>query len=148
MIVALARVAPNKTLTGRGFSVIEAIIATSLILVVFLGFFGAYSVSAQSTWNAKARMGALGVMTEKVEYIRGLDYADVGTLSGNPAGVVVSSEQKIVNGVSYTILTSVVYRDDPRNGLGTNDYKVVRILVSWNLRGVPLSISTTTYVAP
>lgn len=148
MTGTLARVPLNKKRVARGFSVIESIIAVSLMLVVFLGFFGAYSISAESSWNAKARMGALGVMTEKIEYIRDLDYVNVGTLGGSPAGVVTAGEQKTVSGVPYTVSTAVVYRDDPRNGTGTNDYKVVRVTVSWNLRGVPLSISSTTYVAP
>lgn len=148
MTGTLARIRLNKKRAARGFSIIEAIIAVSLILVVFLGFFGAYSISAESSWNAKARMAALGVMAEKIEYIRDLDYANVGTPGGSPAGVVPVSEQKTVSGVPYTVSTAVMYRDDPRNGTGTNDYKVVRVAVSWNLRSVPLSISSTTYVAP
>lgn len=132
----------------RGMTLIEVLVATAIMLVVFVGFFNAYIVAASGTASAKAKSVALRLVSSNVELIRSLPYASVGIVGGAPAGVLVGSEIKYVNGAPYTQTTSVAYVDDPANGIGSNDYKVVQSVVTWIFRGASRNITITTYVAP
>lgn len=132
---------------ARGFSFIEVLVATSIMLLVFVGFFGAYKVSADMSWSAKARVSALALASNRLEFIRSLPYTDIGVVGGTPTGVLLSSEDVTENNVSYTVQTNVVFIDEPSNGAGT-DYKSVRIKVTWMFRETTQVVSVITYVAP
>ncbi len=129
-------------------TLIEVVVAVSLMLIIFLGFFGAYVASADLVRSTSARSGALFLMANRMEYIRGLAYGSIGTVGGTPSGSLVASEPRILNGITYTIRTTVAYIDDGANGAGAGDYKTVKVEADWNFRNVSQSISTVTYVAP
>lgn len=139
----------NKNIfrTSRGVTLIEVLVGVFLMLLIFSGFFAAYAASADLVRSASARMGGITLAASAVESIRGLPYADVGTVDGTPAGVLLSSELKALNGVTYTLRTVVVYIDDAANGAG-DDYKSVKVEALWNFRGSPQSTSLITYAAP
>lgn len=84
----------------------------------------------------RSRIAARYLAEEKIEIIRNLPYADVGTVGGIPNGVLAEEETQVVNGLTYTIKTSVVYIDDEFDGtaptdLDPEDYKRARVEVSW-----------------
>lgn len=65
-----------------------------------------------------------------------MPFDKVGTIGGIPQGILPQIKTIIENGLTYTIKTSVVYIDDPFDGLAPNDilpndYKRARIDVSW-----------------
>lgn len=136
------------TRAPRGMTLMEVVIAMSLMLLIFLGFFGAYAASADLVRSASARLGAVTLVASRLEYIRGIPYADVGVMGGTPSGTLAPSEVRIQNAVTYTIRTVVADKDDSANGTGASDYKSVQVEAGWNFRGAPQSISTVTYVAP
>lgn len=136
-----------RTSHSRGFSFIEVLVATSIMLVVFVGFFGAYKVSADVSWSAKARLSASALATDRIEYIRSLSFGDVGIVGGNPSGTLLSSEDVTENNIPFNIQTDVVYIDEPANGAGV-DYKSVRVKVTWTFREIVQSVSEITYIAP
>lgn len=125
----------NKFFKG-GFTFIEVIVGTALILIIFVGFVGAYRLGFKIVGKSKARTTATALANEKLEFARNLAYKDVGTIGGIPSGSLPETEILVRNGIQYTVKTTVVYIDDPFDGLAPqdpvpNDYKRVKVKVSW-----------------
>lgn len=136
-------------------TLIEAVIGTALILIVFLSIYTAFKISLDLVFSTKAATGATALINERMEYIRGLEYDAVGTSGGIPSGSIPQVEQKTLNGVPYTLSTLIQYVDDPADGTGgsdtttvTADYKSVRVEASWAVRGKSRSSFALTRIAP
>ncbi|MDB5238331.1 MAG: hypothetical protein JWM46_601 [Candidatus Kaiserbacteria bacterium] len=145
----------SRRTTARGVTLIDTIVATSLMLVVFLGIAAAFNLSLDIVSNNKARGGAIALADERMEYIRSLTYAQVGTVGGIPSGVLAQSESLSLNGVSYVRRTLVLYGDDASDGTGvadgnsiTADYKLVKVDVTWNSRTGARHIALVTRFSP
>jgi len=141
--------------TKRGMTLIDVVVGTSIMLIVFLGIFGAFKISIQLVYSTKAKTGAVSLLTEQLEYIRGLPYENVGTFGGIPAGVIPQTEQVHLNGVDYIRNTLVQYTDAPEDGLDTldengitADYKTVKVEIVWNIRNSNRSTFAVTRIAP
>lgn len=140
----------------RGATLLDAIVGTALMLVVFVGISGVFRLSIDVVSNNKARTGALALSQEQVEYIRSLSYDAVGTDGGIPSGTIPQEEFISLNGVDYTRTTRILYQDDPKDGLGAldendiiADYKVAKVSVSWTPRTGELRTSSlVTRVSP
>ena len=125
----------------RGVTLLDTVVGTALMLVIFLGIAAAFELSVDVVTNNKARSGAIALSNERMEYIRSLSYASVGTSGGIPSGSIPQSETVVLNGITYTRRTVVEYGDDPKDGTGaadTNgipeDYKAVKVDVAWTSR--------------
>lgn len=139
----------------RGMTLIEVVVGTSLILVIFLSIFAAFQISIDLVFSTKAATGANALVNERMEYIRGLTYDAIGTVNGIPSGTIPQVEQKTLNGITYTMSTLVQYVDDPVDGtdsadtnLVTADYKRVKVSTDWVIRGKPRSTFAVTTIAP
>jgi type II secretory pathway pseudopilin PulG len=120
----------------KGFTLVEALIGVFLILVVFLGIFGAFQLGLKIVAQSKAKIGALSLANQRIEEIRNLPYNDVGTIGGIPPGVVAQQETVALNNIDYTIRTTIIYVDDPFDGTAPDDpipsdYKRAKVAVSW-----------------
>lgn len=120
----------------RGFSFIEVLVGTALILTVFLGIYGAYQLGLKIIGKSKARILATALANQKIELARNLSYANVGTVGGIPPGVIPENEAIIRNNINYDVKTTVGYIDDifdatAPDDLIPNDYKRVKVKVSW-----------------
>lgn len=122
-------------------TLIDTVVGSALMLVIFLGIGAAFQLSVDVVTNNKARGGAIALAAERMEYIRSLTYASVGTSGGIPAGGIAQSETVVQNGITYTRRTVVEYADDPKDGSGaadgngiTSDYKVAKVDVAWTSR--------------
>ncbi len=140
---------------SRGLSLIDTIVGTALMLVVFMGIAAAFQLTVDVVSNSKARAGAIALANERMEYLKSLSYASVGVLGGIPAGIVPQLETITLNGVSYTRRTLVYYSDDPQDGSGgadTNaiiaDYKTIRVEISWTRKRTSRSIQVVGRVSP
>lgn len=148
----------QKTCMGghsRGVTLIDTVVGTALMLVVFVGIAATFQLSVNVITNNKARSGGIALANERLEYIRSLQYNAVGTVGGTPPGSIAASEQISQNGLSYTRRTIVVYGDDPKDGTGnqdnnhiTTDYKAAKVVVSWDVGNGTRSLSLTTRVSP
>lgn len=132
---------PNPTLNFRtrhvsGFTLIEILIANAILVI----FFGAVAMILQNILQniaeSRIRHTALEIAQERMELIRNLPYAKVGTVGGIPAGAVAAEETVIKNSQSFTVNTSIIYVDDPYDGLSpvdtvNTDYKRARVEVTW-----------------
>jgi type II secretory pathway pseudopilin PulG len=120
----------------KGFTLVEALISILLIGIIFLGIVGAFEAGMKILLQSKARAAALFLANQRMEEIRNLPYNDVGTVGGIPPGSIPQSEKKIVNNIEFTITTTIIYVDDPFDGLAPddpipNDYKKAKVKISW-----------------
>lgn len=139
----------------RGMTLIDVVVGVSIMTLVFLAIFGAFKLSIELVFSTKAKTGAVSLMTERLEYIRSLPYAAIGTAGGIPAGAVPQLEQVALNGIAYTVRTLIQYTDAPEDGLGaadtngvTADYKTAKVEVLWSVRGSPRQTLAVTTIAP
>lgn len=123
----------------NGFTLVEILVSSALMLLVFSGILGAYMFSLQVVSQSQYRVVATALANQKIEMMRNLPYDDVGTVGGVPAGVLAQTETIAQNESQYSMQTTIVYIDDPYDGLSPvdilpTDYKRVKVRVSWQGR--------------
>ena len=130
---------------NTGFSLIESLIGTALMLAVFVSIFGVFNLSIKMVEKTKAKAGAVALANEKMEMIRNLPYKDVGTVGGMVPGGIPQTETVFLNGIEYTRRVDIRYVDDPKDGEGASDengieadYKVARVELSWRGGAKPI----------
>lgn len=126
-----------KYRSQRGYSLIEFIIASAILAIVMTALVQVVITAYRTLGESKLRVTAKSLANEKIELARNLPYANVGTVGGIPSGVLAQQETQTLNGNTFTIKTSVVYIDDPFDGVAPTDtlptdYKRVRVEVIWN----------------
>lgn len=140
---------------NRGMSFVDVIVGTALVLVVFLALFGLLRASALISTVAKNKATAVAIANAQVEYLRSLQYDEVGTEGGIPAGSIPQLATTTENGLDFAVRTFIQYVDDPKDGLGasdasgiTTDYKRAKVTVTYILSGTARDVSLVTNIAP
>jgi Tfp pilus assembly protein PilV len=132
-----------------GFTLIEAVTA----MVIFAGLAAAMAGLLTSAISAnklsRERTIADQAALEQIEYIRRLAYDDVGTVAGNPSGVVVATKTVALTGFQATVTTQIRYVDDPTptSYETTANYKRITVTVR-RVSDNQLLAREVTYVAP
>ncbi|MBU1246799.1 prepilin-type N-terminal cleavage/methylation domain-containing protein [Patescibacteria group bacterium] len=141
--------------TNKGFTLINILIASFIFLVVFLGVVEALKVSINLTAHNKARVGALALTNERMEFIRSLSFANIGTQGGLPAGDIPQQETIVLNGITYLREIIIDNVDAPEDGLGVDDensipadYKRMKVKTSWTIQGTTKTVSLVSDVVP
>src|SRR3989338_5991951 len=111
---------PSAYSRSRGITLLDTIVGSALMLVVFVGVAAAFQLSVSVVTNNKARAGAIALANDRMEYIRSLPYGSVGNAGSIPLGAIALSEATSSNGISYTIRSSILYGDDPADGTGSS----------------------------
>ncbi len=132
----------------RGYTLIEAMVFLFLFALISMVFFETYTVGTRLIIESKNRLGATALANQKMEIIRSIEYASIGTTTGIPAGQLVENETISVNTVKYQVHTFVQYFDDAFDGKAgatpsdtiPTDYKRVRITVSWGGLGTDQTV--------
>lgn len=131
----------------NGFSLLEVIVGTALMLTVFLSVFSALSAGVKLVGLSKSKAGALALANEQMENIRNRPYEEVGTAGGIPPGNIAQTATTSLNGIEYTRRTLVQYVDDSKDGLGgadengiTADYKRVKVATTWPNANHPVAL--------
>lgn len=142
-----------RSASRSAFTLIEVLVGTFLILIVFLGIFGAYQLGLKVLGLNQRKIVATAIANQKIEEIRNLPYESVGTVGGFPAGGLEGFTTTTRNKAQYNIETRVDYVVDSTDGLVSpeddcpNDYKRVEIKASWSgIFGGQIKLSTD--VAP
>jgi hypothetical protein len=128
----------------------EVLVTVGILSLIGVTFMQTYALGVQVIIDSKNRLGATSLANEKMEVLRSLPYADIGTkhwngaawVYGVPAGEVLEEEDVAVNTRTYHVDTFVQYVDDALDGTVStspadavpNDYKRVRITISWGGR--------------
>lgn len=141
----------NKT----GFSLVEMVVVAALSTVIFGALFSSFLFSLELISNARARLSALSLANEQMEYFRSLPYDSVGTVSGIPSGVIPQNSTTTLNDILFHERVLVEYVDDPADGealADTNsiitDYKRVKVEYSWNIRDATTTVSLISTIVP
>ncbi len=135
-----------------GFSVIEIVVALVILALISTSILGLYTVLVQTTFVAKRRSVASGLATNQMEYLKSLSYNSLAVAGGSIVATspLPATFTKTINGVTYTVTTSINYIDDafdgcrilsqcintpvpagaPSNDLNPADYKTIHITVT------------------
>jgi len=139
----------------RGMSLIDVIVGTALMLVIFLSLIGLLRVSLLVSSLAKAKAGGTAVANSQMEYIRSLDYDSVGTVGGIPAGAIPQYATTTENSIAYGVRTFIEYVDDPADGTSTadtngitTDYKRIKVAVTYPFKGATREVDVVSNYAP
>ncbi|MDI6603219.1 MAG: right-handed parallel beta-helix repeat-containing protein [Patescibacteria group bacterium] len=115
----------------KGFTLIDVLVGVALMLIVFLGIFGAYQLAMKVVGQSKNRVTATAIANQKIEELRNLSYA-----STTPGVTATTTE---LNNVEYAVETIVQCIDGQQDGIAPNDendcicdYKKVKVKVSWS----------------
>jgi prepilin-type N-terminal cleavage/methylation domain-containing protein len=140
---------------NKGFSLIEVLIVVFLAAIVFASFYSVSTVGTRYIIEAKNRLAASALVNEQMEIIRNLPYDKIGIQGAvDIPGNLLQDTSVTANGKTYEVSTSIRYFDDPMDGVYPadtipNDYKIVRIIVSWNdSNGQHQEVSSTSRVVP
>lgn len=120
----------------RGETYLEVIIAMGIFVVLSQAVIVLANTGYELIGFTRARNVARTLALTKMEYARNLSFANVGTVGGIPSGTIPQKEAIAINGQEYIVQTTVVYVDDPFDGVSPvdlvpNDYKRVRVEVTW-----------------
>jgi hypothetical protein len=140
--------------TDRGDVYIGVLISLAIFLLLSQAVLVLANTSYEMISVTRARNVAREIAQESMEVVRNLPFDSVGTIGGIPNGPLAQNQVLSRNGQNYTVATTVLYVDDPFDGVSptdllANDYKRVRIDVTWTGLG-PRGVTTTlvTDVAP
>ncbi|NTW30204.1 MAG: carboxypeptidase regulatory-like domain-containing protein [Candidatus Moranbacteria bacterium] len=135
---------------GRhGFTMIEAALVLFLFSVIALTFYQLFALGSKRILDVRRKLGATALASERMEMIRSLPYASIGTKQsdgaggwtyGIPPGDIIEMETVSESGATFTVHTTAQYVDDSFDGTasgGTSDtiptdYKRVRLEISWD----------------
>jgi hypothetical protein len=137
-----SRVLKRATGDNAGFTLLEVLVA-GFVLVVGLIFIA----SIGSITDSETRSLIHQVAAQEVEKARALDYADVGTVGGQPAGLLVASETVTVEGVPLLITREVAFAKDAtysNSGPFPANYRrvTIRVQVAGDSRLGPVELAT------
>ena len=135
----------------KGFTLIEVLVGVFLLVIIFLGIFGAYRLIAKVIQRSEKKITASVIANEQMERIRNLPYLKVGTQEAElpyAQGILTDSTTTVRNDVSYEVNTKVKLMTDKADGLDEAecdwDYKRAQVSVDWGKGQVQL----VTDVAP
>lgn len=144
-----------QTKKHLGFTLVEMMIVAALSAVVFGALFSSFQYSLKLISNSRAKLSALSLANDRMEYYRSLPYAEVGVVAGYPAGTIPQNSVISLNGIDFAERVRVDYIDDPQDGIAgsdTNgiilDYKQIRLEYTWNISGATSSVQLISYIVP
>lgn len=119
---------------------VEAVIVSALVLVVFGGLLVGIDYSLKLIIESRAKITAVALVNERMEAIRALSYNEVGTVLGFPAGDIPQNGSTTVNGLTYYERVLIDFVDAPEDGEAgadsnavVTDYKRIKVEYSWQV---------------
>lgn len=141
-----------------GFSFIEIIVVSALSALIFGALFSSFQFTLELISDSRAKLSALSIANDRMEYFRSLPYDDVGTISGIPAGTIPQNSTTTLNGIEFAERVLVDFVDDPADGQDTAttsdsnaipaDYKRIKVEYTWNIGNGTSSISLISNIVP
>lgn len=129
----------KKLNNNSGFTLVEVLLSMLILSIIVTSATVAFVYATKTSRDNKLEMTAMSLANDSVEYIRSLEFADIGTKTivggtevfGDPKGDILQSTTKVVDGVEYTIKTSINWETRGSWDLGDIDwdYKSIRITV-------------------
>ena len=140
----------------QGFTLIESLVGIAVFAIIAISVYQTFSTAMRLVQISHLMITSAALATEQFEIIHNLPYADVGIISGIPAGSLAAAKNIIRDNADFLIETTVRNIDDPFDGTigGTPndtspaDYKLVEIKISIPGNSRFTSQSYTEYIAP
>jgi type II secretory pathway pseudopilin PulG len=131
-----------------GFTLMETLFAIVIFGTVSTALVGVLTSATAADSHSRQKTIALELAQQQIEYIRQLNYRDVGLVDGNPGGVVQETQSKKVIGLWYTLTTSIDFVDDPAPGsyVSSANYKRIQVDVTRGSDNTELA-TARTYVS-
>ena len=126
---------PNKIYSRRGVSLIEVMIALTILLIVFLGLIQASLVSIQSNMKNLLRDEVVTITSEQISRLRGANYDDMnadGTIDAanlNLPALTVTRNYRNAATVNFAIARNIQALDD--------NNKQITVTTTWQWQGEP-----------
>ncbi|MDB5187933.1 MAG: hypothetical protein JWO50_453 [Candidatus Kaiserbacteria bacterium] len=140
---------------SRGITLIDTLVGVAIMAITFIGIAGVFRLSVDVVTNNKARTTATALASQRLEYAHSIAYSSLGMQHGIPSGIIPETEIVLFNGINFTRKTFIEYDDDPADGVGASDtngisedYKMVKVDVSWNIHGSVRHVILATRVSP
>ncbi len=120
-----------RSTQDSGFTIMEVLVA-GMVLVVGLIFIAHFFTStAMRVLASDTRSLMAQIATEEIETIRGLQYQDIGTVGGSPAGQLAAVETVTVEDRQFQIQRDITYYvDDSYSGPAAANYRRVTVTVT------------------
>ena len=90
----------------RGMTLIDVVVGTALVVIIFMALFGVLRASIQLTALIKNEATATAIANSQMEYIRSLPYTSVGLVGGIPSGTISEYATTTEDTVNYGVRTS------------------------------------------
>jgi Tfp pilus assembly protein PilE len=140
----------------QGTTLIETLIAAAFFLVFSLAIYQLYAKVVNLSTRIRIKTIATQVAGEQIEFIRNLQYSDVGIVSGIPSGVVPQTKSVTRNNITFSVYTTIRNIDLPADGtlggipndLSPADNKLAVVEVSCTSCAETVVVEYTTTVAP
>jgi prepilin-type N-terminal cleavage/methylation domain-containing protein len=140
---------PRRPASQAGFSLIEILVSIMVLAIVAGGLAAGLTQTSAMLGRSKADSIADKLASSEIETVRRLEYDDVGTVGGNPPGILVADRTETRDNASFRVQNQVVYVDNPAPGASRTriDFKRVQVVVTPLAAGGD-PITQTTLVAP
>jgi prepilin-type N-terminal cleavage/methylation domain-containing protein len=142
-------VAIRGSLALRAFTLVEVVIASALVGIMFLAFMGGFSMCFQNVQLDRENSRATQILLEKTELLRLYNWDQV---VGNDTNVVIpltfsSPFYPDTNNGGFNYSGSVTITNAPIIEAYSNDMRYVTINLSWTSRGIQRTRTMSSYVS-
>lgn len=151
----------RKSRGDGGFTVLEVVMAFTILAIVILGITGAVAVGFDLLRKAKVNQISTSLANAELENIRRMrdisgetgenhSYDDIGTVDGNPPGPIEPVRQTVVRGITFELTTEITWVDDSAPGTTPTyaDAKLVTVTVQPTGGVDGKAVTARTIVAP
>jgi type II secretory pathway pseudopilin PulG len=117
-----------------GFTITELVTSLAMLAIISVSLLGLFTTLVRSATMAKRRAVASELATNQMEYLKSLPYDNLAVAGGSiyatsPLPAITS---KTVNGVVYTVTTSINYIDDAYDGCASYPTQALKQLYCRN----------------
>jgi prepilin-type N-terminal cleavage/methylation domain-containing protein len=104
-----------------GFTLVELSVTVFVIGIVVVAFFGLFISLIRSTIIAKHEAIAVTLATNQMEYLKSLPYDSLAVQGGSiyATSLLPATKTQTLDGIRFTITTSIGYVDDAYDGCGS-----------------------------
>jgi prepilin-type N-terminal cleavage/methylation domain-containing protein len=145
----------TRKVKNSGFTLVEIIIVSAISVLIFTAVFASFQSSLRLINLSRAKLSAISLANERMEYFRSLPYDSVGTAGGSPSGTIPQNNVLELNGIEFNERILVEYFDAPEDGLNTDDenaiiqdYKRVKLEYSWVMGDTPGELVLISNIVP
>lgn len=101
-----------------GFTLVELTVTLLAFAIIAVSFMGLYTSLVRSTVVARKEAVATTLATSQMEYLKSLPYDNLAVAGGSiyATAPIPATKTQTLNGITYTIKTSINYVDDAYDG--------------------------------